>query len=110
MTFPYGTSSIISFILVIGLIILTIILSNKKIGKEDTQEKCSDVLLNSFPAKDGQDCGIWTKDICRKGKFSLKDGTCVSTGSSDILLSVCASIILMVLTIVFLVLWFKNKA
>jgi hypothetical protein len=105
----FGKLSIISFVFFIGFIILAIILSKKDIidGK-DTKDKCNTVL--SYPLIDGQQCGIWTKDTCIKGKFSLKDGTCRSDGDMGPLVSLFLAGVSLILSIVFLVLWYRNKA
>ena len=109
----FGKLSIISFVFFICFISLAILLSKKDIidGK-DTKDKCKAVLnpLSGVSLKDGQECGLWTEDTCIKGKFSLKDGTCRSYGDIGPLVSLFLAGVSLILSIVFLVLWYRNKA
>jgi hypothetical protein len=109
----FGKLSIISFVFFISLVILTIILYKKdEIDGKDTKEKCDAVLnpLSGLSIKDGQQCGIWSKNMCLKGKFSLKDGTCSSNGDIKPLVSLILAGVSLISSIVFLVLWYRNKA
>jgi hypothetical protein len=110
----YGYASIICFILCISCFALAGYLSKKdEVDGADTEQKCSNVMKidikSGVALKDGQECGIWNKNVCRKGKFNLKDGICVSDGDVKPLVFLIIGVLFLVGCFVCMYLWNKNR-
>lgn len=112
MTFSYGTASIVSLLLCIILFVIAFQLVKKdQVDGVDTQEKCNMVLnpLSGVALKDGQLCGVWSKNICRKGSFNMKDRNCVAKPDWIPFLLLSASGISLIGALVFAWCWRKHK-
>jgi hypothetical protein len=104
----YGYASIICFILCILCFALAGYFSKKdEIDGADTKQKCDNVI--GIPIKDGEECGIWDKDFCRKGTFDLKGGNCVSYGDVKPLIFLIIGILFLVGCFVCMYLWNKYR-
>lgn len=102
------------YVLPIGLLVLSILSFSgaAALGKKDTFEDSkskADCDTHNKNLKDGAECGAWGDDICYRGKFSTKDGSC--TKNVDVLgvLAILAAFTFFVAFVVTLIVAIRRK-
>jgi hypothetical protein len=110
----YGYTSIVCFILCIVCFALAGYFSKKdEIDGADTKQKCDNVMkidiLSGITLKDGEECGIWHKDMCLKGKFDLKEGNCVSDSDVKPLIFLVIGVLFLAGCVLCMYLWNKYR-